>query len=201
MSLAWGSQSIGRVVYQSNYTSHYGDSIIYVLYNPNPGNNTITYTDASGTPSNLSMQVYDLSGVNTAVAPITFSVGNADIGSPASGVLNLPVSATLPGAWAAMVASCGDSGSGFPTADTLAASSGTVAYQWLVENQSALMGASQGLAAGASTLTFTTANTGASPQVGFSAAIFEPVPEPSSLALIGLGTLAFGFVSRFRKNS
>ncbi|MGA3269105.1 MAG: hypothetical protein ABSE16_20105, partial [Verrucomicrobiota bacterium] len=80
LSLAWGSQSIGRVVYQNNLSSHYGDSIIYVLYNPNPGTQTITFTDTTAsTPSNLSMQAYDLSGVNTSIAPAVFSVGNANI--------------------------------------------------------------------------------------------------------------------------
>jgi hypothetical protein len=199
LSLAWGSQTIGRVVYQNNLSSHYGDSIIYVLYNPNPGTQTITFTDTTTqTPSDLSMQIYDLSGVDTTVAPAVFSVGNANIDP--THMLPLNVSATTAGAWASLVASAGDSGSGFPTSDTYSTTSGTVAYQWLVENQSAIMGAVQGLAAGSTTVTFNDAST-SSVQSGFAAAVFEPIPEPSSLALIGLGTLAFGFVSRFRKNS
>jgi hypothetical protein len=205
-SLSWGSQSINRVIAQNNDTSHYGDSDIFVLYNPTPGMQTITFTDSQtsgGGPtgvSGLAMQVYDLSGVDTTVAPVTFGVGNSDITGQA---LNLPVTTTMAGAWADVVVSSGDGASGFPTADTITSSSGTPSYQWVLANQSALFGGVQSMAAGASTLTFATANT-TSPQVGFAAAVFEPlgsVPEPSSLALIGLGTLAFGFISRFRKNS
>jgi hypothetical protein len=113
------------------------------------------------------------------------------------------VSATTAGAWASLISSAGDSGAGYPTSDTYSTTSGTLSYEWLVENQSAIAGADEGLAAGSTTVTFNDATTSAV-QVGFSAAVFEPlsvIPEPSSLALIGLGTLAFGFISRFRKNS
>ncbi len=67
-SLAWGSQTLTRIVSQSNDTSHFANSVIYYLFNPAAGTQTITATDTNASvPSALTMQVYTLSGVNTAV--------------------------------------------------------------------------------------------------------------------------------------
>ncbi len=70
-SLTWGSQTLTKIIGENNSRSTYADSDIFYLFNPNPGTQTITATDTSG--SNvlaMAIQVYTLSGVNTSVSPV-----------------------------------------------------------------------------------------------------------------------------------
>src|SRR5262249_30001823 len=98
-SLTWNPgtpQTLTRVVAVNNAASAWADSDIYYLWNPNPGTATITAADTSGTvPTALTMQVYTLAGVDTNVAPITYTTNNSSVT-----VVTLALSAsTPPGSW------------------------------------------------------------------------------------------------------
>ena len=68
-------QTINRVIAQSNDTSHWADSDIFVLNNPTPGTAVISFTDnLPDGPSGLAMQAFTLNGVNTSIAPATNGV-------------------------------------------------------------------------------------------------------------------------------
>ena len=184
-SLSWGTQTITRVVSQNNLTSHYADSDIYYLWDPTPGTFTITATDTTGqTPSAMTMQAFTLGGVDTNVAPVTYGIGNADIDS--IGFITLTLANNTPGgAWAVISGSAGDNGSGY----YITSSGGTTNYDYIVNNQSQIMGAIEVLPGGPTTITNgdTTAN---STQVGLAVAVFASAvggieSAPTNVVAIG----------------
>ncbi len=111
-SLTWtapgyGAQTLTRAVSENNDASTYADSDIYYLFNPNPGTANITATDTSGgSVSAMTMQVYTLAGVNTALTPVTYAA-NAQI----TGSLPVTLSNSTPAnAWAVVNCSFGNGG-------------------------------------------------------------------------------------------
>jgi hypothetical protein len=200
-SLTWtapgyGSQPVTRIASAEYLTSTYADSDIYYLYNPNPGTATLTATDTSGnTPSYMTMQAYTLSGVDTSVAtPPNFSISPGSVSS----VTATLSSGTPAGAWAVVNSSWASLNTG--STFSYSASSGTGSFIQIQNGPSQYMGYVTNLAAGSSTIT-TSENGGAS-KMTLAVAVFSPltIPEPSSLVLFGFGAVAFGLVSRFRRN-
>ena len=171
-SLSWGTQTLTRIVSQNNETSHYADSDIFYLFNPAPGTQTITATDTSGTtPSAMDMQVYTLNNVNTNVPPMTYQVGSGNM-YPS---LTLTLGSNTPsGAWAVVTSSAGDSGGGN---FNMTSSSGTLTYDYVVNNQSQIMGGVAGLAPGATVLTENDSCGSCGPQSAFVAAVFTPAGQ------------------------
>jgi hypothetical protein len=199
-SLSWGSQTISQAIFGDNLASSFADSSIFYLFDPTPGTQTITATDTSGgTPTAMTMQVYDLSGVNTSIAPAVYITNSSDIvGATPPLSLSVNLGAGTPaGAWAVVNASMADSGGG---GFNMTASAGTTDYDYVVNNQSQIMGAVIHIAPGASTITENDP-LGASdaPQTAFVAAVFTPVPEPSSWPLFIVGAAALGLTTVNRR--
>ena len=172
-SLTWGSQTLTKIIGENNSRSTYADSDIFYLFNPNPGTQTITATDTSG--SNvlaMAIQVYTLSGVNTSVSP----VANATNAAYATNSLVTLSSSTPAGAWAVVSANYGYNGNG----NYLLSTSGTTNYAQVQNPQvpnyqgdAVFMGGVSNLAAGATTISLGNAG-GGGVQQALAAAVFAP---------------------------
>jgi fibronectin type 3 domain-containing protein len=166
-SLAWGSQTLTRVVAVNNGAGTWADSDIYYLINPTPGTGTITATDTSGgTVSAMTMQAFTLSGVDTTIPPISVVASNASAAV---------VSAALPGntpifGWAVVNSSFGAS----PNALKVSASSGAVNSPSVQNNTSQAMGYIANLSAGSGRVTVTN-TTGATQKMAVGVAVFTPL--------------------------
>ena len=94
-TLAWGSQTLTRAVVQDNPSATLRGEAIYYLYNPAPGTNNISVAVANK-PVAIELTAYTLRGVNTTVAPITGSGGNATV------EVTFNLAGVAAGSWAAV---------------------------------------------------------------------------------------------------
>jgi fibronectin type 3 domain-containing protein len=174
-TLAWGSQTLAKVATVNGAASTWFDCNIYYLYNPTPGQNTITATDTSGgTVSAMVMQAYTLSGVDTSVVPPSTSTTNS---SSATTLRALLPSSTPALAWASVCAA-------YATANlttTLASSSGTMTFAETNITITEAMGYVANLAAGSSTITENAGSGAGAGKMAIAVAVFAPYfPGPSA---------------------
>ncbi len=172
-------QTLTRAVSVNPNASTYSDSDIYYLYNPTAGTGTVTLIDTNGslggvTIQGMTLQLYDLSGVNTSTAPAVYAT-NSPTG--AGTTLSVASSAgTLAGSWAAMLGYDANSAASL----TNSASSGSSYYVDVYNNQSQALGYATNLAAGSTTFTVTEISSGGSTKIDLAVAIFAPATGAST---------------------
>ncbi|HWD91754.1 MAG TPA: hypothetical protein VG938_05320 [Verrucomicrobiae bacterium] len=166
-SLTFNGQTLTRAVAVNNGASTWADSDIYYLFNPTPGTGTITATDASGgAVSAMTMQVFTLAGVNTAVPPITGVASNTG-----TAVISVALPANTPAfGWAVVNSSFGAS----PNSLVVSASSGTVNCPSVQNNTSQAMGYIANVAPGSGSVTVTY-TAGSTQKMAVGVAIFTPL--------------------------
>ncbi len=172
-------QNLTRAVSINPNATTYSDTDIYYLYNPTTGSGMVTLIDTNGsiggvTIQGLTMQLYDLGGVNTSAAPAVYAT-NSPTG--AGTTLSVASSAsTLVGSWAAMIGYDANSAASL----TNSASSGTAYYVDVYNNQSQALGYVANLAAGSTTFTVTENSGGGSTKIDLAVAVFAPAAGAST---------------------
>ncbi len=157
-------QTLTRAVSINPNATTYSDSDIYYLYNPSAGSGKVTLIDTNGslggvTIQGMTMQLYDLSGVNTNSAPAVYATN-----SPTGAGTNLSVvasSSTPAGAWAGMIGYDANSAASL----TNSANSGNSYYVDVYNNQSQALGYVTNLAAGSTTFKLTEISSGGSTKI------------------------------------
>ena len=183
-SLTWNvgaPQTLTQVVSVNNAASAWADSDIYYLWNPNPGTATITATDTSGgSVSAMTMQAYTLAGVDTNVAPVTYTTNNSSTTS-----LAVTLSGSTPaGAWAMVNSSYGTGNTNMYVTSSSGALS--CAETWNITSQ--VMGYVANLRAGASTLTANGGSAAGPQKMALGVAAFAPLvlmAAPTNLVATG----------------
>ena len=108
LTLAWNGQTLIQAVTTNNTAGTWRDVTLYYLYNPTPGSGNITGTaNRNGTASDVWIQAYSLSGVDTTVAPTFGTAANGG-----STTINFTVAGVPANAWAAVGALHSNNGSG-----------------------------------------------------------------------------------------
>ncbi|HEX3800001.1 MAG TPA: hypothetical protein VH413_15010 [Verrucomicrobiae bacterium] len=159
-------QTLVRAISQASGTSTFSDCDIFYLFNPAPGSGTISGSDTNGTSlvQGLTMMPVTLAGVDTTVAPVTYSTTSAS-----ATTLSVTTSAKTPaGAWAAALSFDGNSGQ----AITQTSTSGSSTTHNVLNNQEQSFGFVSGLGAGATTIGMSDA--GGATKCTLAAAVFMP---------------------------
>ncbi|MGA2540651.1 MAG: LamG-like jellyroll fold domain-containing protein [Verrucomicrobiota bacterium] len=161
-TLSWGSQTLIKAVSEPDTSSTFRDCTIYYLYNPTPGTQTIS---ATVTGAGVDLQVYTLSGVNTAIPPLV-----AVVNAPNGQNVLVTVPNILAGSWAIVNAFVGSN----PGTPTVSSTSGTVnvAYDTTQAGPIAGLGYVSSLNPGSVTITATTS--AASSKMAMAVAVFSP---------------------------
>jgi len=159
-------QTLTRIVAVNNAASAWADSDIYYLWNPNPGTATVTATDTSGSiPSAMTIQTYTLAGVDTNVAPITYTTNNSSVTS-----LTVTLAgSTPPGSWAVVNSSYGTGNNTM----SVASSSGAVNCPEIWNITSQAMGYIANLSGGSSTVTASSGSANVQ-KMALGVAVFAP---------------------------
>src|SRR5262249_47227920 len=95
------TNTLTRAVSRSSAAATYSDCDIYYVYNPAPGAGILSGTDINGdgVVQGITMMAFTLRGVDTTVAPVTYSAASAS-----ATTLSIPMSAMTPSnAWAAVM--------------------------------------------------------------------------------------------------
>jgi len=173
-ALTWGTQTLTRAAAINNTAGTWRHSAIYYLYDPTPGTAPITGTWRTK-PEACWVQIYTLTGVDTAGAPLVGTVNNGGATTVTCTVLGVKA-----GSWAAGAASFANNGGA--TAFAMTVSSGTVTdYAYLgPDNNSVLMASyASGLTAGDAAFTATETGTAGNQKMSFVVAVFADAAAPN----------------------
>ncbi len=163
-----------RAVSRSSATATYSDCNIYYAYNPVAGTGYISGTDTNGDSlvQGMTMMAFTLRGVDTTVAPLTYSAANAS-----ATTLSITTSAMTPSnAWAAVMSYDGNSGQ----AITQTSTTGSSISRNVNNGEQQCLGYVSGLRAGSSTIGMTAA--GGANKCTLAVVLFMPaVPTPIAI--------------------
>ena len=162
-SLSWGSQTIIKAVSEPATSSTFRDCTVYYLYNPTPGTQTIS---ATVTGASAELQVFTLSGVNTALPPLVGSANNAN-----AQILWATVPNVLAGSWAVVNGFIGSN----PGNGAITSTSGTVTVAYDTSQIGPIAGLGYVSSLNPGSATFTATTSAGPSKMAIAVAVFSPI--------------------------
>ena len=157
------------------------EALAGIIYNPTPGTQTIS---ATVTGASVDLQVYTLSGVNTAVPPLVGSANNAN-----AQIIWATVPNILAGSWAVLNGFIGSN----PGNGTLTSTSGTATAAYDTSQAGPIAGLGYVSSLNPGSATFTATTTAATSKMALAAAVFSPI-ETGPAAITQPPTAVTAFV-------
>jgi hypothetical protein len=159
------AQTLIRAVSEVSGASTYSDCDIYYLFNPTPGDGSVSGTDTNAvTIQGLTMEALTLSGVDTTITPAIYATNGGSVTT-----LSVTTSNSTPsGAWAAVISYDGNTGNALNNAST----TGVSTYLDVENNQEQAVGYVSALTAGSSTISMT--DSAGSSKATLAVAVFSP---------------------------